>query len=123
VLYLELFRVSLRELGTTILGVRFLSAAAGALSLLTAVLLGRALLPGGGGAGFLFSHSAAAFAASFMWGQAGHPNGYRFAYLTTVTAVAASAGTLLVISFAFDRTLTLLQYSQSVYSRLRARSV
>ncbi len=50
VLYLELFRLALRQFGTTVFGVRFLSAAAGALSLVTAMLLGRALLPRGGGA-------------------------------------------------------------------------
>jgi hypothetical protein len=50
VLYLELFRLALRNFGTTVLGVRFLSAAAGVLSIATAMLLGRALLPRGGGA-------------------------------------------------------------------------
>lgn len=50
VLYLELFRGSLRSFGTTVFGVRFLSAAAGALSLVTAMLVARALLPAGGGA-------------------------------------------------------------------------
>jgi hypothetical protein len=50
VLYLELFRLALRHFGATVLGVRFLSAAAGVLSVVTAMLLGRALLPRGGGA-------------------------------------------------------------------------
>jgi hypothetical protein len=50
VLYLELFRESLRAFGTTVFGVRFLSAAAGVLSLGTAMLVARALLPAGGGA-------------------------------------------------------------------------
>jgi hypothetical protein len=49
VAYLELYRAALRLFGTTVFGVRFLSAAAGAVSLLTALLLGRALLPRGGG--------------------------------------------------------------------------
>jgi hypothetical protein len=49
VLYLEVFRLVLRLFGTTVLGVRFLSAAAGALSIVTALLLGRELLPRGGG--------------------------------------------------------------------------
>jgi hypothetical protein len=49
VLYLEAYRLSLRAFGTTIFGVRFLSALAGSLSLLTAALLARALLPRGGG--------------------------------------------------------------------------
>jgi hypothetical protein len=50
VLYLELFRRSLHAFGTTVFGVRFLSAAAGVLSLVTAMLVARALLPAGGGA-------------------------------------------------------------------------
>lgn len=49
VLYLEAFRLVLRRLGTTVLGMRFPSAAAGILSVMTAMLLGRALLPRGGG--------------------------------------------------------------------------
>ncbi len=50
VLYLELYRAALLLFGPTVFGVRFLSAAAGVLSIGTAMLLGRALLPGGGGA-------------------------------------------------------------------------
>ncbi len=50
VLYLELYRASLLLFGTTVFGVRFLSAAAGVLSIATAMALGRALLPRGGGA-------------------------------------------------------------------------
>ncbi|MEP6471866.1 MAG: hypothetical protein ABJC28_07600, partial [Acidobacteriota bacterium] len=50
VLYLELFRASLRTFGATVFGVRFLSAGAGVLSLVTAILVARALLPAGGGA-------------------------------------------------------------------------
>jgi hypothetical protein len=50
VLYLELFRGSLRAFGATVVGVRFLSATAGVLSLVTAMLVARALLPAGGGA-------------------------------------------------------------------------
>ncbi|MEP7132896.1 MAG: glycosyltransferase family 39 protein, partial [Acidobacteriota bacterium] len=48
VLYLEAFRACLHAFGTTAFGVRFLSALAGTLSCVTAVLLGRALLPRGG---------------------------------------------------------------------------
>jgi len=44
--------------------------------------------------GLLLLHAAAAFAAAVAGGQAGHPNGFRFGYLTTVTAVAAAAGVL-----------------------------
>ena len=50
VLYLELFREALRTFGATVFGVRFLSAAAGVLSIVTAMLVARALLPAGGGA-------------------------------------------------------------------------
>jgi Dolichyl-phosphate-mannose-protein mannosyltransferase len=49
VLYLELYRTALLLFGTTVFGVRLLSAAAGVASILTALLLGRALLPRGGG--------------------------------------------------------------------------
>ena len=49
VLYLEGYRAALRVAGTTVLGVRLPSALAGAASLVTAALLGRALLPAGGG--------------------------------------------------------------------------
>jgi hypothetical protein len=49
VLYLEGFRETLRLFGMTVFGVRFLSALAGALSLVTAARLARALLPRGGG--------------------------------------------------------------------------
>ena len=50
VLYLELYRCALSLWKTTVFGVRFLSAAAGALSVVTAMLLARELLPAGGGA-------------------------------------------------------------------------
>ena len=49
VLYLELSRWSLHLWGTTLAGIRFPAAAAGTLSLVTGALVGRALLPGGGG--------------------------------------------------------------------------
>jgi len=49
VLYLELFRLSLDRFGTTVFGVRFFFALAGTLSLATGALLGRVLLPRGGG--------------------------------------------------------------------------
>jgi hypothetical protein len=50
VLYLRMFRESLGVFGATVLGVRFISFAGGALSLVTGTLLARALLPGGGAA-------------------------------------------------------------------------
>ncbi|MEP6770058.1 MAG: hypothetical protein ABJC61_15395 [Acidobacteriota bacterium] len=50
VLYLEVYRAALSRFGTTVLGVRFLAAAAGVCSIGTVYLLGRMLLPAGGGA-------------------------------------------------------------------------
>ncbi|MCA1580125.1 MAG: hypothetical protein LC796_01785 [Acidobacteria bacterium] len=50
VLYLEAYRAALSRFGTTVLGVRFLAAAAGLCSIGTVYLLARALLPSGGGA-------------------------------------------------------------------------
>lgn len=49
VAYLELLRASLHTFGTTVAAVRFPSLLGGVLSLVTAGLLGRALLPAGGG--------------------------------------------------------------------------
>jgi hypothetical protein len=49
VLYLEAYRLSLRLFGTTVLGVRFPSAFAGSISIVTGALLARALLPRGAG--------------------------------------------------------------------------
>lgn len=48
---------------------------------------------------FLFAHAAAAFVSVVVWGTEMQPNGYRVAYLTTVTAVAAAAGALSLLSF------------------------
>ena len=50
VLYLEFYRLCLDLAGTTVFGVRLPSALAGVASVATAMLLGRALLPRGGGA-------------------------------------------------------------------------
>jgi hypothetical protein len=60
-----------------------------------AVALARALYrPGRESSSFLLAHGVAAFAASVSGGQALLPNGFRFAYLTTVCAVAAADGLL-----------------------------
>ncbi len=48
---------------------------------------------------WLLSHAAAAFCAAVVAGQATHPNGFRYGYLTTVVAVAAAAGSLWLLSF------------------------
>ena len=43
-------------------------------------------------------HAGAALAATVVGGEAGTPNGARFGYLTTVTAVAAAGGILLLLA-------------------------
>jgi hypothetical protein len=48
----------------------------------------------------LLSHAAAGLAAAVAQGESGHPNGYRFAYLTSLTAIAVAAGGLALISAA-----------------------
>ncbi len=47
----------------------------------------------------LFAHSGAALLAVLRWGSTGHPNGFRFVYLTTLTAVAAAGGILWLLGF------------------------
>jgi hypothetical protein len=53
--------------------------------------------------GFLLAHAGAAFAAAVVWGTEMQPNGYRVAYLTTVTGVAAAAGALSLLSLLAER--------------------
>ena len=63
-----------------------------------AVALGRALLrPRDALSGLLLAHAAAFLAAVAAGGQADNPNGSRFAYLSTVAAVAAAAGILWLV--------------------------
>jgi hypothetical protein len=62
-----------------------------------AALLRAVRSPMGELSALLFCHAGAAVAASLRWGLPGHPNGYRFLYLTSLTAVAASAGVLWII--------------------------
>ena len=50
--------------------------------------------------GFLLLHAGTSFATAVASGQAGHPNGFRFGYLTTITAVAAAAGVLQLVRLA-----------------------
>ncbi len=69
-----------------------------------AVALGRALVaPRGDLSALLLAHALAALAAAVAGGQAGHPNGFRFGYLTTTTAVAAAAGGLALAGLAAER--------------------
>jgi len=51
----------------------------------------------------LLLQAGAALAAAVLGGQAGHPHGFRFGYLTTLTAVAAAAGILQIVSSAPPR--------------------
>jgi len=45
----------------------------------------------------IFAHAGAAVLATLRWGFPGHPNGFRFVYLTTVTAVVAADGVLCLV--------------------------
>jgi hypothetical protein len=87
VAYLEGFRVVLRRFGTTVFGLRFLSALAGCVSLLTAALLGRALLPKGG----------ATLTALVLAGLRWHLILSRWAWNMIVLAPLVDVGTLLLL--------------------------
>src|SRR5262249_29436842 len=87
VLYLEGYRAVLHLWGTTVFGVRFPSALAGVASLVTAALLGRALLPSGGGA------LAALILAGLRW----HLILSRWAWVMIVLAPIVDIATLLAI--------------------------
>jgi hypothetical protein len=66
-----------------------------------AVAMSRALVrPREPFSAFLLCHAAAAFCAAVAGGHAGIPNGYRFVYLSNVTAVAASGGILALLGLA-----------------------
>jgi hypothetical protein len=88
VLYLEAYRASLRLWGTTVYGVRFPSALAGAASLVTGTLLARALLPPGGGA------LAALVLAGLRW----HLILSRWAWNMIVLAPVVDVATLLLLA-------------------------
>ena len=109
VLYLELFRGSLRAFGATVFGVRFLSAAAGALSLVTAMLVARALLPSGGGA------LAALVLAGLRWSLLFS----RWGWVAIVLAPFADVAALLLIR-ARRRTGVLLGLGAGVVAGLSA---
>ena len=47
---------------------------------------------------FLLAHALAALAGAIAWGPRGHPNGFRYGYLTTLLAVAAAAGVLWLLA-------------------------
>jgi hypothetical protein len=88
VLYLEISRIVFHLFGTTVFGVRFLSAFAGCASLVTASLLGRRLLPRGGGA------LTALALAGLRW----HLVLSRWAWTMIVLAPVADVATLLLLS-------------------------
>ncbi len=48
----------------------------------------------------LLSHAAAGLAAAVAQGESGHPNGFRFVYLTPLSAIAVAAGGLALIAAA-----------------------
>ncbi len=69
------------------------------LGLPVAAALARALLhPREEFSAYLLSQAGAALAASVAGGHAGVPNGYRFGYLSNVTAVAAAGGVLCLLA-------------------------
>ena len=88
VLYLEISRIVFHLFGTTVFGVRFLSAFAGCASLVTASLLGRRLLPRGGGT------LTALALAGLRW----HLILSRWAWTMIVLAPVADVATLLLLS-------------------------
>jgi Dolichyl-phosphate-mannose-protein mannosyltransferase len=96
VFYLELYRLALRYVGATVFGVRFLSAAAGIVSIVTATLLGRALLPRGGGA------LAALVLAGLRW----HLLLSRWAWNAIVLAPVADIAALLLLRARRKRSLS-----------------
>jgi hypothetical protein len=73
----------------------------GLLAIPVAIALGRALAsPRGELPGYLLAHAGAALAGAAAGGTAGHPNGFRFGYLTSATAIAAAAGALAIVGLA-----------------------
>jgi hypothetical protein len=87
VLYLEGFRAMIGLFGTTVLGVRMLSALGGLLSLVTGTLLGATFLPGGG------ATLVAAILAGLRWHLILSRWGWNMIVLVPITDVA----TLLVL--------------------------
>ncbi len=68
------------------------------LGLAVAIAFGRALLrPRDAISGLLLAHAAAVLAAVVTGGQADHPNGSRFAYLSSLAAVAVAAAVLWIV--------------------------
>ncbi len=72
-------------------------------SLVLAGLIRALLSTGEAPAGFLLAQGGVALLSNFAWGPSGLPNGYRYAYLTTTTAVAAAFGALALIGWVTPR--------------------
>src|SRR6185295_15462434 len=73
----------------------------GLLGIPLAVAFGQALLfPRRELSALLLLQAAFAFAASVAGGESGHPNGLRYGYLATLTAVAVAAGVLALLRLA-----------------------
>jgi hypothetical protein len=71
------------------------------LGIAVAVALARSLTrPKDALSALLLSHAAAGLAAAVAQGESGHPNGYRFVYLTPLCAIAVAAGGLALIEAA-----------------------
>ncbi|HEY1252442.1 MAG TPA: hypothetical protein VGH97_14770 [Thermoanaerobaculia bacterium] len=51
---------------------------------------------------FLLAHASTALAGALAWGPRGHPNGFRYGYLTTILAVGAGAGVLWLLAWVAD---------------------
>lgn len=88
VLFLEGYRLVLAHWGTTVFAIRFPAFLTAALSLVTAALLGRALLPRGGGA------LTAVTLAGLRW----HMNLSRWAWCPTTMTFTTDTGTLLLLA-------------------------
>ncbi len=74
------------------------------LGIAAAVALARSLVrPRDALSALLLSHAAAGLAAAVAQGESGHPNGYRFVYLTSLSAIAAAGGALALIAAAPPR--------------------
>ena len=71
------------------------------LGIAVAVALARSLVrPRDALSALLLSHAAAGLAAAVAQGESGHPNGYRFVYLTSLSAIATAGGGLALIAAA-----------------------
>ena len=74
------------------------------LGALLAVGLGRAFArPKDSLSRLLLAHAATAFVSAVAQGESGHPNGYRYVYLTTPAALAVASGLFALVACATER--------------------